>query len=548
MIIANLVWALASLKDALLFKLSSNHVRKKQEEILRGILRANQRTEYGHRYSFSEIGSYDDFKRAVPVSSYDDYETYIQGILSGKKNVLTREPVRVLEPTSGSASGTKYIPYTDSLQKEFSRAIAPWVVDLFLAHPRMVLGSGYWSITPAGEKKHPNCSGVKVGFNDDSEYFGKIEKWMIEALMVVPKEVSGITQMENFWYATSLFLLKDPHPSFISVWNPTFFLLLIKHVSFFWRDLLGDIELGTISFPLSGDRSAKESLQRNIRPDPERAHDLKRCRSGSDDPKWIEIWPHLTVISCWGSERSLPYLEKLKQAFPQAKIQPKGLIATEGFVTFPLENVGFALSVRSHFFEFEELEEKEIKLAHELEEGKEYSVIITTGGGLYRYRLGDIVKVSGWYNQCPLLEFRGRGQYISDLFGEKLEERFVETVLKEELERLNIELSFSLVAPESDYSEAIAYTLFLESSASESESLRVLGSNLEKRLCENFHYSHCRKLGQLLPLRIFLIDDSVSEAYLNGCVSLGQKLGNIKPQLLRKELGWSKRFMGKHKT
>ena len=552
LVLANLIWILVNFKDALLFRYFSGNVKETQKKILQKIIGKNRNTEYGQKYDFSVLRSVDDYRKKIPISSYDDYREYVERIQSGEQKILTNEAVSVLEPTSGSTDGTKYIPYTESLQKEFGRSIAPWVVNLFFSHPRMILGSSYWSITPSAKKECPKeRENIAVGFKDDSEYFGRVERWMIEILMAVPKEIGQIHNMENFWYTTALFLLSDQRLSFISVWNPTFLLLLIGRISLYWEDLLKDIELGKISFPKEEDGLVRCSMQKRLKPNLVRAIHLRKCQNDDNSLRWDKIWPSLRVISCWGSERSLPYLQKLERIFSHVAVQAKGLIATEGFVTFPLEGIGFALSVCSHFFEFEEAvnhagEKCESKLAHELEEGKEYSVIITTGGGLYRYRLGDVVSVRGWYRQCPLLEFRGRGQFVSDLFGEKLDERFVQRILDEELSRLNICPDFTMIAPDkNEDTQSVAYTLFLEvSSECCSKSFEILKSNLEQRLCDNFHYAYCRRLGQLSPFQIFLVNSFGNEAYMNGCVSLGQKLGNIKPQLLRKEFGWPSRFVG----
>src|SRR5208282_5190930 len=96
---------------------------------------------------------------------------------------------------------------------------------------------------------------------------------------------------------------------------------------------------------------------------------------------------------------------ELAAMFPRATIQPKGLIATEGFVSLPLwGRDGAALAIRSHFFEFLDAVEKS-RLAHELSVGEEYSIVLTTGGALWRYRLHDRVKVMGFERECPLLKF-----------------------------------------------------------------------------------------------------------------------------------------------
>lgn len=121
------------------------------------------------------------------------------------------------------------------------------------------------------------------------------------------------------------------------------------------------------------------------------------------------------MISCWGDGNAAYYIKGLRALFPNVEIQKKGLITTEGFVSFPLiGETGSILSINSHFFEFIEqdgIENKPgssnsgVKLAHELEKGKHYSVIITTGGGLYRYNLNDIIEVLGFKQECPLIRF-----------------------------------------------------------------------------------------------------------------------------------------------
>ena len=87
------------------------------------------------------------------------------------------------------------------------------------------------------------------------------------------------------------------------------------------------------------------------------------------------------------------------------------------------------LSIRSHFFEFID-DAGELLLAHQIQKGKTYSVVVTTGGGFYRYQLQDVVEVIGHWKQIPRIRFVGKADHISDWFGEKLEERFVANALE----------------------------------------------------------------------------------------------------------------------
>ncbi|NJN81644.1 MAG: GH3 auxin-responsive promoter family protein, partial [Caldilineaceae bacterium] len=137
------------------------------------------------------------------------------------------------------------------------------------------------------------------------------------------------------------------------------------------------------------------------------------------------------LISCWADANAASFAVELGARFPQARIQAKGLIATEAFVSLPVDGeAGASLAIRSHFFEFLPLLDAGVdtdspQLAHQLETGARYEVVVTTGGGLYRYRLFDAVEVVGRRRQTPLLRFLGKTNLISDHFGEKLDERQV---------------------------------------------------------------------------------------------------------------------------
>src|SRR5262249_13673533 len=103
----------------------------------------------------------------------------------------------------------------------------------------------------------------------------------------------------------------------------------------------------------------------------------------------LDYWPRLELISCWTSAISARFLPELKELFPGVEIQGKGLLATEGVVTFPeLGRPAPSPAVTSHFLEFVG-DDGKARPVDELETGARYRVLITTGGGLARYDLGD---------------------------------------------------------------------------------------------------------------------------------------------------------------
>jgi hypothetical protein len=254
------------------------------------------------------------------------------------------------------------------------------------------------------------------------------------------------------------------------------------------------------------------------------------------------LWPGLRVISCWADGGSRSYARDLAALFPGARIQPKGLIATEGFVSIPLAGCdGAALALTSHFFEFIPDGGETPVLAGDLEKGVTYSVLLTTGGGFYRYRLNDLVEVTGRHGGCPLLRFVGRESFVSDCFGEKLEERQVRAIVEDALADLGIEASFAMTACEKSVSPP-AYRLFLEAGDTDGESLAALGRRIEEMLCRSFHYRYCRNLGQLGAAEVVRVGPEAGGRYLERCAAEGKRLGDIKPVALHPGDGWRQTF------
>ena len=560
--IANSCFVLTCLRDCCSFNRKIKNVKETQEKLLLGIIKRNSRACFGKKHNFSSIRSVSDFKSQVPISTFDSYAPYINLILEGEKNVLTKECVLFLQPSSGSVAASKFIPFTLNLRQEFLKGIRPWIFDLFTKRKKLLFGKTYCSVTPPGSNIKSAPGKFPVGF-DDSEYLGFIEKLMLQFLLAVPQEVSGISDIPNFRYVTLLFLLKEKDLRFISIWNPTFLSILLENLLDWLPDLIRDIRSGTISRHLKVNQQIRQKIKKKLKRDESRARELeiifKRNKNKSASTLYKEIWPALTLISCWADGNSAHYVKDLENLLPHAEIQSKGLIATEAFVSFPLlGESGSILSINSHFFEFVQTETlcdweenfiKETKLAHELKQGGRYSVIVTTAGGLYRYHLQDIIEVVGFKEGCPLVRFMGKTDHVSDLMGEKLNAFYVEEVLKKAFKKNNISAGFFMLAPEQNEVNNYFYTLFIEQDGLSDEQLANLENDIEKEFCKNFHYAYCRKLGQLNSVRVFSIDKngmSPADLYLERQVSFGRKLGSVKPLILDKNVGWSRIFEGKY--
>ncbi|HEX8682495.1 MAG TPA: GH3 auxin-responsive promoter family protein [Ardenticatenaceae bacterium] len=549
---ANTLWLLSSLPEHLAFRRALRDVEGTQRALLLRLLRRNADTEIGRRYGFGAIRSIAEYQARVPLSTYEDYREAVERIGVGEQGVLTVDPVLLMEPTSGSTAATKLIPYTATLKTEFQRAVSAWMVDLFLHDPRLLLGQAYWSISPVTRQGRYTAAGIPIGFEEDSEYLGGLQGALARALQAVPPLVRHISDMDAFRYTTLLFLLRSRSLALVSVWNPTFLTLLVGELGEWWPQLARDIAEGTFTPPGVVAPELRQQARALNRPNARRAEEIRQAFEAEGDAGSIHarIWPRLRLVSCWADGHAAHYLPDVARLFPQARVQPKGLIATEGFVSFPLVgHAGAVLALRSHFFEFLPVDDgvgaqHAVPLqAHEVEQGRSYSIVLTTGGGLYRYQLHDVVEVVGWRGGCPLVRFTGKEAHVSDHFGEKVNERHVRQVFDTLFAPYEVRPTFAMLACE-EHGGRHAYTLFIEAPHLPDEGLHLLVMDIEAALQENFHYQYCRDLGQLDAVRLFRIREGALESYMAGCQAHGQRAGDIKPIALHRSGGWTGSFKG----
>lgn len=440
---ANFLFIVSCFPAWIKFYLCINNAASIQNKILKQIINQNKNSEYGKKYNFRNINNYEDWIKQVPIIEYENIEQYVK-----EKSSLTTNKIKLFEPTSGSSGFQKLIPYTEELRKEFQNGIKVWLFDLYIHNLSLLFYKSYWSISPKSKTNNKD-----IGFENDEEYFSKIEQKFLNTIMVKP-DLSG-----NFLKNTKEMLIRERAAiGLISIWSPTF--------------LESVLENELINFP------------------------------------------NLKIISCWSDASSKIYAQKLSRKYAKVIIQPKGLLATEGITSFPLWNKGCIISYLSHFYEFLDKNGK-VFLLQDIKQGEEYTVILTTSGGLYRYNTHDKIIVKNFYKNIPLIEFIGRDNNVSDFFGEKMSEGFVNNIFKELFDK---QPEFAVLGFDKD-----KYTLFIEGNCSE--------NLLEKYLQKNYHYKNCIELGQLKPATVKNITNGLT-IYREYYLSKGMKLGDIKIKAL----------------
>ena len=510
-----------------------------QAGILRRLVAANVESRYGRAHGFGTVADARAFQDRVPVVTHDDLAPHIEAVMRGEPGVLTTEPVLMLEKTSGSTAASKYVPYTPSLRREFQAATAAWLHDLYAARPALRGRPAYWSISPIARAREVTPGGLAVGIEDDTAYFDPAERWVLGRLLRVPGKVCRVPDVATCRYVTMRHLLDAASPALVSVWNPTFLTLLVAAAGQEADRLLHDLRAGTLTPPAPLAPALRAALARGLGARPARAEALAaRLRAGA----WLgtDLLPHLALISCWTDAAAARFVPELAAQFPGVEIQGKGLLATEGVATLPLLGPGGCVpALTSHFLEFQPqgAPSERPRLVQELEPGGRYEVVLTTGGGLYRYALRDVVEVTGLLGRVPLLRFVGKAGLVSDVVGEKLSAIHVGEAIDAALTAGGLPGRFAMVAPA--WGEPVAYVLYVQAPA---EALADLSAAVEAHLRANHHYAYARDLGQLGALRAVGVGADAAERYVARCVALGQRAGDVKPTPLHRDLAWADAF------
>jgi len=508
-------WALSRRAAVRQFEEASREPRRAQEAWLLRASASLSDSARGVALGLGGATSLEDFRRRAPIVTWDDVAPFVERIASGESRVLTTEPVLVFERTSGSTSLPKRVPYTQGLLDDFSAATGPWLDDLFRHFPTLFHTRQYWSVSPAARAPETTPSGLRVGFEDDTEYFGPATRFAMTRLMAVPSSVARSRDVETWRDETLLHLLEAEDLGFISIWNPSFFTLLLEALVERWTSL-----------------EARLTTRRRAVLQAALDHHGGLCGE--------VLWPSLQLVSCWTDGWAVEAVPSLRRFFPRTPFQGKGLLATEGVVSFPLWGVPAPVAaVTSHLLEFEALDDdgRPARFVDELKEGAPYSPVITTRGGLVRYRLPDVVRCVGHWRALPLLRFEGRLDKTSDLRGEKVSAVVVEAALRRALDELPVD--FVLVAP--SVTPSPHYALFLETRASDADCERVRAT-LETALLGEHHYRYCRELGQLSTLTLHRVSNG-HRRWTSAMQARGLKLGDLKPSAFDVMPGWEAQLL-----
>ena len=472
-------------------------------------LKRNAHSLIGRRYAFSSITSINDYQSRVPITDYEDIRSLVDRIAAGEANILFSGTPVAFERTSGSARKSKLIPYSSDSLVDYQRAIAPWLSSLVDSY-QLSGGSSYWSLSPVSRIESTTAAGIPIGL-PDTAYLGDAVKLLSGVAFAVPAWVAQVKNIKQWKLFTLYWLLVHDDLLFISVWSPSFLSVLL--------DAITEYASALRQLLFKGGTYAGHAMPAN-----EVAFNRLGRFVGTGD--YRVLWPRLKLVSCWGDASSGKYLQQLQSRLPYVVVQPKGLLMTEAVVTVPDTLNHPVLAVDSGFYEF--INDDGVFLAHQLEDENCYEVVVTTSGGLYRYRTYDRVQCEGYRAGSPVLRFIGRNGIQSDLVGEKLTEDFVSGCLA-------FISGFSMLVPTSGPQPC--YRLVLDKA--DEQQANALARQTEQALLENPQYAYARKLRQLAAVTPVCLPVALN-TYVECMRRSGIRYGDIKMPALSTKPEWLK--------
>ncbi len=493
-----------------------------QRRVLARIVADNRDTAFGRDHAFAQIRGYTDWARQVPVSTWDDLARYRQGEEIAAQG-LTRDPPVIYQTTSGTTGAAKYLPVTARGLRASARQQQLFALARHLAQPNSYTGKVFAMASPAIEGRLP--SGLPYGSAS-----GLLYRSMPPATRhkyVVPWPLFEIPDYETKYRALALLAAANPSTTAAAAANPSTFVRLLEVLNAHRDSILAAIEhgAGEIGWLAPAHRAI---LAAAMIPDPALARRLR----AKEEITFRDIWPQLQMLATWTGGSCGTALSSLRPALPDCtRIVEMGYLASEFRGTITLGVKTGVPTLCENFFEFIEPHEwdggprREFLRLHELEQGKQYYVIVTTVNGLYRYFINDIVQVDARFGATATLQFVQKGKGVTSITGEKLyEQQVIAAVAAFEALRGTAVRFYQVLADVG----ATRYRLFLEAELDPGATAEY-ATEFDELLAErNAEYRDKRASNRIGGPIVRILRPGTSEAFKASQLERGQREGQFK--------------------
>lgn len=413
--------------------------RAKNDALLFSILKKNSTCEYGRKYGFSEIKTIEDYRSRVPLSTFKDYAEYVERMIEhDESNLITSLPLVGYAQSSGSVGTRKFIPLTMDSVKAYTRYTFVRMFGLAdeyykkMGKGGLKPGRGIFT-DPAYEEYLPNGLPCTNAADVPSRRFRPVYPY----ILITPFTHMFSADQIDYHYLNFRLGLEDKTTMYMF---GVFFKDLADHIKYLknnWETLVNDIETGTISELAHADPETKQQIQAVLKPNPERAAELRiEFEKGFDETIIKRVMPNMQVFGAIGTSTFETFSKLARENSKGIPFDYSIYGASEGLFAAvdELESPKQLLLLDSCYYEFipvieDAVMEDQICSIDELKVGNYYEIVITNQSGLYRYRCGDVIKVLDYRNDCPYIQFAYRKGQLLNLTGEKTTEEHMQALI-----------------------------------------------------------------------------------------------------------------------
>ncbi|XP_030965499.1 jasmonoyl--L-amino acid synthetase JAR4 [Quercus lobata] len=540
------------------FEALTKDAERVQRETLKKILEENGSAEYLQSIGLNGRTDIESFRACVPLVTHQDLEPYIRRIVDGDSSpILTGKPITTISLSSGTTQGKpKFIPFNDELMEN---TLQIYRTSFAFRNREFPLENGRALQFLYSSKQFKTEGGLAAGTATTNVFRNSMFKKGMKAIQSIscsPDEVIFGSDFHQSLYCHLLCgLIFRDEVQFIS---STFAHSIMYAFSTFeqvWEELCNDIRTGVLSSRINV-LSTRTAMSKLLKPNPELADLIyKKCSSLSNWYGLIpELLPNAKYIYGIMTGSMEPYLKKLRHYAGGLPLLSADYGASEGWIganvnpKLPPELATYAVLPNIGYFEFIPLgeniedqdhnnmessflrmEPKPVGLT-EVKIGEEYEVIVTNFAGLYRYRLGDVVKVIGFHNSTPEIKFVCRRNLLLTINIDKNTEKDLQ---------LSVEAAGKLLSEEKldvvDFSSHVDlstdpghYVIFWEISGEASQEVLQECCNCLDKSFVDAGYVSSRKVNSIGALELRVVRRGTFQKILDHYLGLGSAVSQFK--------------------
>ncbi|GMP43727.1 hypothetical protein CsSME_00012978 [Camellia sinensis var. sinensis] len=540
------------------FEMLTKDAEKIQRETLQKILEENGRTEYLQKWGLNGRTDPESFKACVPLVTHKDLETYIHRIADGDASpILTEKPITTISLSSGTTQGKpKFVPFNDELMDSTMQIFE---TSFAFRNREFPIGNGKALQFIYSSKQFKTKGGLAAGTATTNVYRSLQYKNTMKAMQSPCCSPDEVIFGPDFHQSLYCHLLSGLiYWDEVQVVSSTFAHSIVHSFRTFeqvWEELCTDIREGVLSSRITVP-SIRTAMSKLLKPNPELADMIyKKCLGLSNWYGLIpELFPKAKYVYGIMTGSMEPYLKKLRHYAGELPLLSADYGSSEGWIganvnpKLPPEQVTFAVLPNIGYFEFIPLRENvEVQKPDEIESsllsmeakplgltevkiGEEYEIIFTNFAGLYRYRLGDVVKVVGFHNSTPELQFVCRSNLLLTINIDKNTEKDLQ---------LSVEAAAKLLAEEKlevvDFTSLVDlstdpghYVIFWEVSGEAGEDLLKECCNCLDQSFVDAGYMSSRKVNTIGALELRVLRRGTFQKILDHYVGQGSAVSQFK--------------------